>query len=91
MVVVQAERGLYKLKYKRSHYDDEFHTLDFLQSKIIKLQEFPDVPAVLVPRGISAERKKAIIAKLLPLMPENRKSFWYNLLVSEATDLTQSE
>ena len=29
--------------------------------------------------GIESSRKNDIITKLIPLMPENRRSFWQNL------------
>lgn len=86
IVAVRVERGSFNLKYKKSHGNEAFQELDFLQTKIIKNKEFPNAPQK-VERGIAKERKQEIIGKLVPLMPENRRSFWLNLPVSDAPDL----
>lgn len=79
---VRVERGLFKLMYKTGHFQENFSELDFLQIKITKSQEFPLAKAKTQPRGIDKERKAAIVAKLVPLMPSNRRDYWCNLPVS---------
>ncbi|KAL4089266.1 hypothetical protein QTP88_024323 [Uroleucon formosanum] len=37
-------------------------------------------------RGINLNKKKGIIDKLVPVMPENRKHFWINLPVSVTSE-----
>lgn len=84
-MAVRMERGLFKLKYKLCHSSDYMlEPLDFLQLKIMKSQKFPEIKKKITPRGITADRKAAIVEKLLPLMPENRKSFWLNMPINNA-------
>lgn len=82
IATVQAERGLFTLKYKTSHTDNEYKDLDFLQTKIVKSKEFSPATAKTQPIGIDEARKAAIIEKLVPLMPHNRRSYWLNLPTS---------
>lgn len=84
MMCVQVQRGLLKIMYKTSHAEENFTELDFLQVKISKSMEFPQAVAKTEPRGIDKERKAAIITKLVPLMPTNRRNFWYNLPISSS-------
>lgn len=86
VVSVQVERGCFLLKYKTSHVQEGYESLDFLQLKILKSQEFPEPKQRTQPRGIDHERKAAIVSKLVPLMPANRREFWYNLPVSSDCD-----
>lgn len=78
IMAVRAERGAFTIKYKESHVSDR-KELDFLQVKIVRNRCFPNIANKSRPRGITKERKDKIIAELVPLMPENRKDFWYNL------------
>lgn len=80
IMAVRVKRGLSKLKYKFNHAEEYNPVLlDFLQIKILKKEEFPEIKRTNLPRGISNERKAAIIEKLVPLMPDNRKHFWFNI------------
>ncbi|KAH9643381.1 hypothetical protein HF086_015495 [Spodoptera exigua] len=82
-------RGTHVIRYKTGFFDAEEHTLDFLRLKNIKSGIPPPKPKIKC-RGISQERKSAIIQKLAPLMPDTRKSFWYNLPIDKnSVDLTQ--
>lgn len=68
-------RGFNKLVFK-TDFDGTDSELDFLRMKNIKIG---------IPRPVSntqfrkVKRKSDIIKQLLPLMPENRGAFWYNL------------
>lgn len=45
--------------------------------------------SIEIPRGIKQKKKEVIINKLVCLMPESRKTFWYNLPVNDSSvDLT---
>lgn len=81
MMSVKAEKGEFLFNYKESHVSD-WKILDFLQVKFIKKKSFPVVSNKTLPRGIQKERRDEIIAKLVPLMPENRRHFWITLPVS---------
>lgn len=84
-------RGSNLLFYKRSHGTDEYFELDFLKLKNIK-EGIPPPQQKLVPRGITSERKSAILTKLGPLMPTNRRVFWETLPVNDrAVDLFQNQ
>lgn len=84
---VNFRRGSNSLFYKRNHGTDEYFELDFLKLKNIK-QGIPPPRQKLVPRGITSERKSAILTKLGPLMPTNRRLFWETLPINDqAVDL----
>lgn len=81
-------RGFHLLFYKNSHGTDEYFELDFLRLKDLK-QGIPAPRQKLTPRGITSERKSAILTKLGPLMPANRRHFWESLPVNDrSADLT---
>lgn len=84
-------RGSNFLFYKRNHGTDECFVLDFLKLKNLK-QGIPPPRQKLVPRGITNERKSAILTKLGPLMPTNRRAFWETLPINDqAVDLIQNQ
>ncbi|CAG4992751.1 unnamed protein product [Parnassius apollo] len=81
--------GTHIIYYKTAFHNEEEYSLEFLRLKNIKSGIPPPKPKNQY-RGISQERKTAIIQKLTPLMPDNRKSFWYNLPTDKnSVDLTQ--
>lgn len=83
-------RGSNLLFYKNSHGTDEYFQLDFLKIKNIK-HGIPPPRQKLVPRGITSERKSAILTRLGPLMPTNRRVFWETLPVNDQSlDLIQN-
>lgn len=89
MCEVTFFRGTHVISYKTAFHSEETHSLDFLRLKNIKSGIPPPKPNNKF-RGITQERKSAIIQKLTPLMPDNRKSFWYNLPIDKnSLDLTQ--
>lgn len=90
MCEVTFRRGTHIIRYKTAFFNDEQeYSLDFLRLKNIK-SGIPFPKPNLSCRGITQERKSAIIQKLTPLMPDNRKSFWYDLPINNGSvDLTQ--
>lgn len=76
----QADAGLF---YKLSHTENEFMELDFLMKKFSL-----KVPTLLRPqnRGVEEVKKRDIICNLCPLMPPNRRVFWYSLPVSNVVE-----
>lgn len=75
---------------KCNHGTDEYFELDFLKFKYVK-QGIPPPRQKVVSRGITNERKSAILTKLGPLMPTNRRVFWENLHVNDqAVDLLKN-
>lgn len=74
--------------YKNSLTDVEFEECDFLKKKFqLKIPE----KLRAGPRGIPPDKKKGILAELGPLMPENRKVFWMNLLEASVDDLITND
>lgn len=53
IAVVKAERGLFTLKYKSRHSDNDYSILDFLQTKLIKANHFPEAVRKEQKRGIT--------------------------------------
>lgn len=82
-MVIEAKRGKLTLRYKNNPTDNDMLVLDFLQPKYVKSKSFPHFIPKSSPRGIPASTKNAIISKLIDLMPENRRKFWFNLHVSD--------
>lgn len=83
--VVKVVRGEYNLFYKKSHADEEFSSLNFLQVKILKNKQFPSAEQRRSPRGIASSRKEKIIKDLVPLMLPSRRQFWFDLPVDDAS------
>ena len=81
--IVKFQRGTSKMFWKTSFADLEFKSSEFLQKKMSAkclkgLFELNPLYPTGAP-GIESSRKNDIITKLIPLMPENRRSFWQNL------------
>nr|XP_053621942.1 uncharacterized protein LOC128681791 [Plodia interpunctella] len=86
---ITFRRGSKSMFYKNSHDTEEQIELDFLRVKNLKIG-ISSPKQKLSPRGITSERKSAILSKLGPLMPDNRRGFWKNLPVSDSSaDLTE--
>lgn len=83
--VVKVVRGEYNLFYKKSHADEEFRTLNFIQAKISKTKQFPCAEQRSSPRGIASSRKEKIVKDLVPLMLPSRRQFWFDLPVDDAS------
>jgi hypothetical protein len=77
--VVKVVRGEYNLFYKKSHVDEEFITLDFVQARILKSKQFPWVEQKSSPGGVASSRKEKIVKDLVPLMLPSRRQFWLDL------------
>lgn len=77
MCEIKFHRGHNTLVYK-TDFDGTETKLDFLRMKNLKIG-IPSPKPNNQPKGITEERKSEIINKLVPLMPENRRTFWYNL------------
>ncbi|KAL4107980.1 hypothetical protein QTP88_018248 [Uroleucon formosanum] len=59
----------------------------FLQKKMLKdIKTYYAPKKITQHRGINLNKKKGIINKLVPVMPENRKHFWINLPVSVTSE-----
>ena len=78
LVQVQVRRGSSLLYYKQNHDEAEFKSLDFLR-KNFSLEKPPALRDGC--RGITEDRKAAIIAKLCPMMPQNRRRFWNDISI----------
>lgn len=90
MCEVSFERGTHVIRYKTDFCGQEC-TLDFLKLKNIK-SGIPCPKPKKECRGITHERKSKILQKFTPLMPDNRRAFWYNLTTKRnSTDLTQND
>jgi hypothetical protein len=88
MVQVVAQRGLRTLSY-RTDFETPLKKLDFLVTRMMKGDaplELP-LPRTDGGRGIPLDKKNDIIHTLCPLMPENRRTFWQELKVSDVADL----
>jgi hypothetical protein len=83
MVEVRFCRGHKELFYKTT-YDGDYNIFQYLKKKV-KME----IPPLLreAPRGIPPEKKRDIVAKLCPFMPENRQVFWKQLGGNDVTDL----
>ena len=69
---------LSKVKHKED--DDTWKTAHFVQTKFIKyLAENEYRPPTKIYKGVDADRKADILAKLLPIIPEANKTFWEDL------------
>ena len=84
MVQIQLRRGSGMLFYKTSHDESRYTELNFLKRNF----DISSNPPTLrdVDRGIPERKKTDTLAKLTPYMPNNRKSFWDNLLISETSE-----
>ncbi|CAG9795762.1 unnamed protein product [Diatraea saccharalis] len=87
VVQVKFVAGSRNILYK-TRFDEPFLELDFLPKnyKVIGLPEEKSVP-----RGIPSRKKDVIIAKLVPLMPETRRTFWYQMPVNDESIDLQTE
>ncbi|XP_072940560.1 uncharacterized protein [Epargyreus clarus] len=90
MCEVTFHRGTHIIQYKTDFTSESEYSLDFLRLKNIK-SGIPPPKVKSKYRGITYERKTMIIQKLTPLMPDNRKPFWYNLPINnDSVDLSRS-
>jgi len=80
---VKFVRGKHTLFYKSSFSEESFTEFSFLK-KSHKCTN--PGPLRTSPRGVTSEKKKLIIAKLCPLMPENRRTFWKDLPENAAAE-----
>ncbi|KAL2102709.1 hypothetical protein ACEWY4_001877 [Coilia grayii] len=80
MAVIQVRRGSRRFFYKLEHDAEDFTGCDFLKTKATL-----DFPPQLRPgdKGVEKEKKREIISKLVPLMPESRRQFWVALAEEE--------
>ena len=76
--VVQVCRGSRSMFIKKSHGEENFTEMDFLQKKFLA-----SIPAALRTHdlGVEEEKKKEIIKNLVPLMPASRRLFWSSLAI----------
>lgn len=81
VVRVKFVAGSKNVLYKTS-LNEPFAELDFLP-KTYKVTELPK--EILGPRGIPAQKKDIIVAKLVPLMPETRRDFWCQLSINNSS------
>jgi len=89
LVQVKFVKGHHSLFYKCSFSAESFTEFAFLK-KTYKCVN--PGPMYNMPRGISTNKKKDILAKLCPLMPKNRRVFWKELPENDAAeDLIEHE
>lgn len=75
MVYLHVKMGMNVIYYK-NYFSDEFQQLNFL-SVTRKKQDVPIASCrKACNKGISSDRKQKLIAKLRPIVPENRLKFW---------------
>ena len=80
VVVTQFRRGSKCLFFKRSHAATEFESSDCMKKQFKDDVDRGDVvPPVAEYEGVEKKRKSKIIENLLDMMPEDRRSFWYDL------------
>lgn len=87
MVQVVFKRGSFNLHYKKSFSSENSFELSFLKSGYLKKKSVPKPDRLRNNRGVNELKKSDIVAKLLPLMPQNRRDFWINLTTSDKPDL----
>lgn len=88
IVKVKFVRGSRHMLYKTS-FSDDFASLDFIVKKF-DVTVWPKT--IDGPRGIKTSKKEEILAKLVHLMPDSRKQFWYDLPVNDASpDLLEED
>ena len=81
IAVAKFVKGSEKLYWKESMKEEEFQSGKFLQKKFVdtmKKQRDP-FPHHTNPQGFALDKKKDIIKKICPLMPESRRTFWNNI------------
>ena len=88
--VAQFRKGSTKMYWKNRHTDQEFQESEFMPKKvredILKKAEYPLKGG---PRDVNSDKKRDILQKIGPCMPESRLKFWRELDESEtAKDLT---
>ena len=88
IVETEFQKGSRNMFYRTSFGCDEVLLSDFLK-KLFNHTKIPDLDST--PRGISKEKKEAIVKKLCPMMPSNRRQFWLNLQVTGLPYLTIHE
>ncbi|KAL4718224.1 hypothetical protein ACJJTC_005769 [Scirpophaga incertulas] len=69
--------------FLKEDFDEAFVELDFLMKKF-NIKVFPEMAAN--PRGVKTNKKEGIVAKLIPLMPLNRRQFWFSLAVNDRVE-----
>ncbi len=84
--VMQLRRGSRSMFVKKSHGEEDFIELDFLQKKFN-----PSVPTTLRPQdwGVEEAKKTEILKNLVPLMPPTRRFFWSSLLVRNLNEVEE--
>ncbi|CAH1711854.1 unnamed protein product [Aphis gossypii] len=85
VVMAKFSRGSTCMEYW-TDFNGEPKTLNFLQKKFLKDIKTYAPKKITQLRGINLNKKKGIVDKLVPVMPENRKHFWINLPVSDASE-----
>jgi len=83
LVQVKFVRGRHTLLYKSSFSAEVFTEFAFLKKTYKPVNPCPLRSA---PRGIPSVKKKDILTKLCPLMPENRCVFWKELPENDSAD-----
>ena len=85
MVYVEVNRGKSSLMY-RTDSDGPDVPLNFLNARAAKSGVQRPIQRTKA-RGIPADKKSDILAKLGHLMPKNRLSFWQNIETCDVPDL----
>lgn len=76
IVLLKAHRGNMTLEFS-TYFDAPLRKLNFINSKV--KNGIPKPLSYVQPRGIYEEKKKYIVSKLCPLMPENCRWYWKEL------------
>ena len=85
--IAEFRRGNLEFFYKTEHTTDEFKSCSYLLDDFVLSEKRSQNGA----RGISDDKKKDILKKLVPLMSESRRQFWREFAVSDAPDLIDNE
>jgi hypothetical protein len=88
--VAQFERGSNEMFFKFEFDERAFHRYTLFKRKFT-ISDLPP-PCKTIPRGLSADKKKAILDNLCPLMHPSRRLFWEQIPSSdEVLDLCDDE
>ena len=85
MKKVVVKRGSLNLFYNLSYDNSPLEEFYFLLNRV--KNGFPRVDIQRNCRGIPQAKKDDVIKKLVPLMPENRRKFWLDLVTDNVLDL----
>lgn len=78
LVDVKFERGVIGFHYKTT-FSTDYQFCNFIKKTVKLSSELLKTPLDNCPRGLSSEKKKNIVEKLVCKMPQTRREFWINM------------